>query len=336
MGTARVDLAIRHWHPGDEAAVLDLMSRSLGPGPAGERSAAFFRWKHLDNPVGRSLMLVAEDETGIVGLRALMRWRFRLGGRTLRAVRAVDTATDPRRQGQGIFSRLTTAALEELRGDADLVFNTPNGNSLPGYLKLGWAPVGRLPVHVRVRRPLALVRDVRHLGVTDTPRRARPAVRADPVGAVVTELDLAPLLATDAPEHRLVTDRSPEFFQWRYGDAPHLDYRAVGDADTGIAVFRVRPRGRLWETTIAEVLPRPDRPGATGRLLRQVQRAAATDHVTLHATRGTSLRRWAPASGFVRSPRGLLLVRRPVDAPLPSEVDDVRNWMLSLGDLEVF
>ncbi len=336
MATARVDVAIRPWRPDDEPAVLELLSRALGPGPTGERSAEFFRWKHVDNPFGRSLLLVAEDDAGVVGLRAFMRWRFRLGGQAIRAVRAVDTATDPRCQGQGIFSRLTLTALESLRGDADLVFNTPNGNSLPGYVKLGWAPVGQLAIHVRVRRPLPLLRDVRHRAVTDIPRRARPAVRADPVGTVVAGLDLEGLLAPPTTGHGLVTDRSAEFFRWRYAAAPHLDYRAVGDADTGVAVFRVRPRGRLWETTIAEVLPRPDRPRATGRLLRQVLHAADTDHVTLHPTRGTALRRVAPARGFVRSPAGLLLVRRFVDEPLPAPVDDVRNWMLSLGDVEVF
>ena len=135
--------------------MLDLLTTSLGGGPAGERPAAFFRWKHLDNPFGRSLMLVAESEGTIVGLRAFLRWEFHAAGVLVSAVRAVDTATHPRLRRRGLFSRMTGEALTALEGQSDLVFNTPNEKSLPGYLKLGWREMGGgIPIWVRVRRPV--------------------------------------------------------------------------------------------------------------------------------------------------------------------------------------
>ena len=84
-------------------------------------------------------MLVAEADGRIVGLRAFMRWEFAAGDRRFRAVRAVDTATHPDYQGQGIFSRLTLEALDALRDQADFVFNTPNEKSLPGLPEDGMA-----------------------------------------------------------------------------------------------------------------------------------------------------------------------------------------------------
>ena len=63
----------------------------------------------------------------------------RAATRPVDGVRAVDTATAPDVQRLGIFSRLTTEALEVCRADAvALVFNTPNDKSLPGYVKMGW------------------------------------------------------------------------------------------------------------------------------------------------------------------------------------------------------
>ncbi len=77
-----------------------------------------------------------------------------MAGEVLRAVRAVDTATDPDYQGQGLFTALTMHGLDEVRADGvDFVFNTPNDQSRPGYLKMGWQTVGELPVAVRI--PLA-------------------------------------------------------------------------------------------------------------------------------------------------------------------------------------
>ena len=61
--TAR-DVEIRPYRDGDEPAVLELLRVSLGRGPAGDRTPELFRWKHVENPFGRSLMLVAAHEDG--------------------------------------------------------------------------------------------------------------------------------------------------------------------------------------------------------------------------------------------------------------------------------
>ena len=68
-----------------------------------------------------------------------MRWRFTTGNTTVRAVRAVDTVTHPEYRRYGVFSALTNKAVEQAKNEGvDLIFNTPNNQVLPGYLKLGW------------------------------------------------------------------------------------------------------------------------------------------------------------------------------------------------------
>src|SRR5215218_1521913 len=172
-------VTIRPFSVGDEANVLELLGLTRGGGPAGRRPPEFFRWKHYDNPLGRSFMLLAEADGRVIGLRAFMRWRFGAAGRQVMAVRAVDTATHPDYQGMGVFSRLIRAALEGLDGQVDLVFNTPNDARRPGYLKLGWREVGRAPVSLRVRRPVRFALGLRRPGA---PRSALPAVAAEPAG----------------------------------------------------------------------------------------------------------------------------------------------------------
>ena len=102
-------------------------------------------------------MWVACDDDRVVALRVLLRWEFTRGGETLRAVRAVDTATDPNYQGRGLFRTLTMHGLDQMREEGvDFLFNTPNSQSLPGYLKMGWQVVGKVPAAFRVRTPLSL------------------------------------------------------------------------------------------------------------------------------------------------------------------------------------
>jgi GNAT superfamily N-acetyltransferase len=333
-------VSVRPFVEDDLPRVLDLLDASLGGGPAGRRPPEFFRWKHLDGPFGPSFMLVAADGDRLVGLRAFMRWRFAAGGRTVRAARAVDTATHPDYQGRGIFKRLTLALLDAVAGEVDLVFNTPNDKSGPGYLRMGWREVGRVPVAVRVRRPLRLLARGRGRGPGGEPAAA-PAVRAEPAAAVLEDGDqVAALLAREpAAPSRLSTPRDLAYLRWRYGAAPLLGYRAVverrGGEIAGVAVFRVRPRGRLWESTVVEVLAGGDR-AAAGRLLRRVAAAAPVDHLTMHAPAGSSAARAALRSGFLPSPAGIRLVANPLRPGLLPDPTDLGAWALSLGDLEVF
>jgi GNAT superfamily N-acetyltransferase len=328
-------ITIRPFAAADEADVLALLGAALGGGPAGQRPPDFFRWKHFASPFGPSFMLVAEADGRLVGLRAFMRWRFLAGDRQqLRAVRAVDTATHPDYQGMGVFSRLTRAALEALDGEVDLVFNTPNAKSGPGYLKLGWREVGRVPVAVRVRRPLRLL-TARHRGA-----RPDPPVAADPAAVVLERAEaVTRLLRRQPAPDGFTTPRDLAYLRWRYGAAPLLGYKAVTEERdgelAGMAVFRVRPRGGLWETTIAELLAGGD-PRTARRLLRRVARSAPVDHLTFHAPARSAAARAAAMSGFLPSPAGIALVVNPRRAGIQPDPTDLGAWALSLGDLEVF
>ena len=333
---AKPGVSVRRFHPGDLPDVLELLDASLGGGPAGRRPPDFFRWKHLDNPFGPSFLLLAEREGRLVGLRAFMRWRLLAGDRAVAAARAVDTATHPDFQGMGIFTRLTLAALDVVRGQVDLVFNTPNAKSGPGYLKMGWREVGRVPVRVRVRRPLRLLWG-RRPGAD--PGQAPPV--AAPAAASVLERgpEVAGLLWREPAADGLATARDLGYLRWRYGAAPLLGYRAVTDERdgelAGLAIFRVRPRGGLWETTVAEVLAGGDQ-GTARRLLRRVARAAPADHLTFAAPAGSAAARAAARGGFLPAPAGIMLVANPLAGDLRPDPSELGSWSLSLGDLEVF
>src|SRR4051812_22573049 len=155
------ELVIRPAAPEDLPAVLELLRAAMHRSDD-DRFDALFRWKHLDNAFGPSPAWVACDGTRLAAVRYLMRWEFERGDRRLRAVRAVDTATHPDYQGKGLFTRLTRGALADLQSEGvDFVFNTPNDQSRPGYLKMGWSVVGQLPVQSRPLSVKGVVRMAR-------------------------------------------------------------------------------------------------------------------------------------------------------------------------------
>jgi GNAT superfamily N-acetyltransferase len=341
VSTQVAGIAIRRFEERDEAAVLALLDRTLGGGPAGSRPSAFFRWKHRENPFGVSYMLVAESGGDrIVGLRAFMRWRFTApSGATVRAVRAVDTATHPDFQGRGIFSLLTRRALEELQDEADLVFNTPNGQSLPGYLKMGWRTVGSVPIRIRPLRAIRFARGARHVRDADA-TASMPAVEAPPASEVLGDDGLAAMLRAREPAGGLATPRDADYLRWRYGAAPLLGYRAIridaGKRMDGVAVFRVRPRGRLVEGTLAELIVGDERASTARALVRGVRIASCADHLAATFPSGSAASNAVRRSGFVRAPGGMTLVVNTLGHDLAPDPLDLRAWALSIGDLEVF
>lgn len=320
---------IRAATPEDHPAIIALAARSLG-WRDGEPNEALFRWKHLDNPFGPSAMWVAVDDGEIVGFRAFLRWAFDdPGGDRCAAVRAVDTATDPDHQGRGIFTALTRHGLEAERDrGTGFVFNTPNDQSRPGYLKLGWQVVGRVPVAVVVASPAAARRMVRARVPADKWSEPVDVGMAAP-DALADDAGLDALLASLGPAHGLRTARDPAFLRWRYGLEP-LRYRVLQRGATladGAAVFRVRRRGAAVETTLADVLVPDGDHRAARDLVRAVLRATQPDYLIAVQRRlvdGRSVR--LPGQGPILTWRGIHRTSMPA----------LDRWDLTLGDIELF
>ncbi len=321
----RHEYEVRIAGPADRSAVVELCRATLGWAD-GRVDEEFFAWKHDLNHFGTSPAWLAVADGAVVGVRVFMRWRFRdTDGATLSAVRAVDTATDPAWQGRGIFNRLTLGALPDLRADGvDFVFNTPNEKSRPGYLKMGWAPVGRVPVSVRPtgREGLRRLAGAR----TAADRWSRPcSVGLDPAEAFADDDEVERLLAAVPTPGRIATDRSVGYLRWRYSFAP-LAYRVVPVGDRisdGVVVFRVRARGSAVEGTLCELLLPPGRPSPDWASLA---RDTGADFL-LRA--GTEFR-----SGFVPAPRiGPILTWKPLNR---QGVPSLRDLAPTMGDVELF
>jgi hypothetical protein len=96
------------------------------PGDARRWSnAAVWRWKHVDNPFGRSLVLLAQDDaTGrITGLRAFMAWQYLVAGRPTLAYNR--WTRHDRRAAGGIFHSTPQRWSARMEGGLH-VWNTPN------------------------------------------------------------------------------------------------------------------------------------------------------------------------------------------------------------------
>ncbi|WP_424493681.1 GNAT family N-acetyltransferase [Salinimicrobium sp. GXAS 041] len=114
--------------------INNLLELSLGK----HHSDELFLWKHVQNPFGKSLGLLAFDDERIVGVKMFMKWNLQRNGKKIKALRPVDTVIHQDYRRKGLFKKLTHMGLEKFKDSYDIIFNTPNSNSLSGNLKMGW------------------------------------------------------------------------------------------------------------------------------------------------------------------------------------------------------
>jgi hypothetical protein len=181
---------------------------------------------------------------------------------------------------------------------------------------------------------------VRGIGETAAATTSNAPVRVgvEARAALATPAVEALALTSRQPGARLTTERTIDFLRWRYGTAPLLGYRAAVLGRTtgvsGVAFFRVRARGRLVESTVADILVAPDDVATARRLLRIAGRGV--DHVACSFPAGSSPARAATRSGYVPAPGGMRLVTNQLEDDIAPDPTVLSSWAWTLGDLEVF
>jgi GNAT superfamily N-acetyltransferase len=300
----------------DVDEVLDLMRASLGEPPLLRRTPELFRWKHVDNPFGRSIALVAVEDGRIVGLRALMRWELLTHeGEVIRCVRAVDTATHPDYQRRGIFRRLTEESVEVAASEGvDLIFNTPNEKSKPGYLKMGWREVG--PIGALVRPSLRILRGAKEQLLEPARFLRDPQPIRGPLPP-----DRAPL--------GLRTPRTAEYVAWRFGAHPSARY-FIAEGSDGAAIVRPNLRRGRSELVIADTF------GNAKAGFAAATRSARSAYLATWFSKGSPERSAAMRHGFIPIPwlAALTLVVRPLH-DFADTLHDMDAWDVAVSDFEL-
>jgi hypothetical protein len=250
----------------------------------------------------------------------------------------VDTATHPDARGRGIFRRLTLALADAMAADGvALVFNTPNSQSMPGYLRMGWRAVGRPVVWIRANRPARLAKGLLGWRAADTAPDGRLCGEA--VQRLIEWSGLDRLLDSDRTVvGGLATPVTAGYLTWRYAEVPGFEYRMIVEEvgeSAAAAIFRVKNRGNVTEARICELFASQTADGgqAVRRLLNRIAHAGH-DFISLKP-RDSRTARNALACGFAPVPRlaPVLTVRELAAA---SERHRVNDWRFSIGDLELF
>lgn len=320
-------MEIRHATPEDLPAVIELLKASLGEGMI-QKSLNLWKWKHLDNPHGVSPVLIAVENGVVAGVRAFLKWQWQYKGKTYEAVRAVDTATHPDFQGKGIFKKLTLQGLEDAKqADVKFVYNTPNENSKPGYLKMGWVEQGRMPLKLRVNPT-----SYGNIAEPQAPQQEWERLQA-----------LLPTLLNPASESGAVyTKLSPAYINWRYRDNPLFPYYFITDYRSYLLFYRIKKHKFGQEMRVVDIFTNSVsiKAAALKNLKNTFKKIAGECFLVSASGRHYTLAKEVyfsmgilpvVARGPIVTLKNLLMSNNSFN-----ELKEVENWSYSLGDMELF
>ena len=323
----------------DKSAIIELLKLSLGESTI-PKSELLWNWKHEENPFGPSFLLLAEEEEKLVGLRAFMQWEWQWNGQIYKSIRAVDTATHPAHQGKGIFKKLTLhqVGICKQQGVA-FVFNTPNNQSKPGYLKMGWVEQGKLPLKFKLLHPFSMA--YHRLFKLNVP--------------LANEYDASPVqiwepgisnLVSQAPKstEQLVCNLSAQYIAWRYEHNPLFRYNYFTDKANFLMISRIKKHSFGRELRIVECIilnPGGDLKKLNkdlGKQVKQFCKINKIDFISLSGLQYSSCKECFEWMGLIpvrlMGP-AITLKDLNMNEKFPSLLQ-MNNWKYSLGDLELF
>jgi len=252
--------AIRAYQPGDADRFRSLYESVWGT----TKSAEWFDWRFAANPHADGIeMIVAEDDGLLVGAEPVIPYRLRAGERLLSAWQPVDWIVHPEYRREGIFSAMTEALLDTVRGDTDLLYNFPNEQLLPGIQQFDWQVIDTVATRYRVQDPAtaAGLRDA-HMAESASSRLAIAASPLLQAGLglcdrfVATHDDITVQRVQGLPleivseryeasvPSQLHVPRDRRFLEWRFANPRwHITtYVARRDGDVGATVVAATER----------------------------------------------------------------------------------------------
>lgn len=312
------------------AEVVELLNKALGPSTGRLRNEAYWQWKHELNPFGKSIMLLAEQDELLIGVRAVMKWSFDTTEGNVQIGKPVDTVTHPDFQRQGVFSKLTRKACEVAESEElQWLLNTPNRKSMPGYLKLGWSPLAEVKLLAKPLRPLKILG---HLAIHKFKKSGLSNVDGFTNCLMPISDFLNKIIDLALPSQLLPsTSTSQAYLNWRYVNHPTAQYYGVLSTDNTCGlILRARTRLGLSELQICEYFG--GERANLKNLIRQLKSENAADYVVTSQPQHPGMLRMLKTSGFWRIPHRSVSIAGLSVANGKSFRPETVNW--SLGDLE--
>lgn len=238
-------MEIRLWEYGkdDDKITSFLKSASLAH-KIPQKSEEWFHWKFEGSPYGKTILACAFDGNEVVGCVGIGFGQMTYGDKSLSCALSYETFVHPDYQGCHLFTKLTKLAEEEcVNQGVDVLYNFPNRNSLPGFIKRGWTKIRLSSYKIKLCKPFKCLMKFKEM------RK----------GFVSCDSNLENIKNTDiidcgrfSQDGIFIPQWSKKYLEWRFLTHPVGHYWIYNENDV-IAIFRIGYKGTLKQAELLHI-----------------------------------------------------------------------------------
>lgn len=322
----------------------------------------YWDWQYKDLPSGKSYVYAAWDAERIIGYYHVPIYRCLVSGEEKLIGNIQDVAVNPTYRGVGLFRQLAEFANLDLNAsDVDLIYTFPNEKSIHTFLKYNdFKLVGAVPAFVRPVRSSGIIRSKANLfgleklvgwigdsliNLFSKNIKLKDAT-VEPINMITDEVEAVFTAYSRRFKNHLIRDRA--YLNWRYLDSARGKHY----------ILALREEGKI---TAVVVLKKDEMLGNPSLLIMDFAHLEEKDNSLLYLINELSCKAGLIASefnlifvsgfaailpsfkqiGFIKipekvNPRVLNLLTRTSSAMDGTSILSSENWLLTLGDWDVF
>lgn len=198
-------------------------------------------WQFLENPENNSIVDICHDEkkNRTASIYAIFCVKFKIGDNLFKAAQTVDTITDIKYWGQGLFVKQAIDVYSKaIKTDMSLVYGFPNGNSVKSFTKkLEWEIMDPVPFLIKplktkyFTKKLSFLRFLPNINIPINPSYNKNNYKLKEVHDFHLGINL--IWKKFSKNIQVSINRNKEYLHWRYVLKPNESYKIIDCYDTG-------------------------------------------------------------------------------------------------------
>jgi hypothetical protein len=232
---------IREYKNGDEKGIIPLFNQIFDT----NRQENYWHWQFMENPAEKPIIVVAEDDSKVVGQCTLLPSKMTVKGEEILGGQSIDTMVSNDYRRQGIYEKMAFTSYDMgIERGIKIRFGFPSKPALQGLLeKLGGTLITDIPLYLKIYRLdnfLASIIKLKFLSkilaipgmllvrliYRETKINIKEKYEMKEIQNFNEDFDkLWDRIKIDSP---IMSNRDSKFLNWRIKDHPNIQYKTFG------------------------------------------------------------------------------------------------------------
>ncbi|MFT4544256.1 MAG: GNAT superfamily N-acetyltransferase [Bacteroidia bacterium] len=323
---------------------------------------AYWDWQYKELPTGKSFAYVAWDAEKIIGYYHVPVYRCSINGEEKLIGNIQDVAVNPNYRGIGLFRQLAEFANADLdKSEVDLIYTFPNDKSIRTFLKYNaFKQVSRVPARIRPVKSGNILRSKVNLfgiekvlgffadGLINLTSKSFRFSKASVENLMHITDEVEDVFSTHSSSFKNHLIRDKAWLKWRYLDSVRGKHHILGIRENGeLTAILVLKEDEMLGNPALLIMDFAYLNGKEDALLHLINQVPKQPLLIDYSFNLIFISGLAPSLsslskiGFVNipekvNPRVLNLLARSSSSLEEQQLKMESNWLLTLGDWDVF